>query len=276
MWTRYAQLDREALRREFASARPFPHVVIHDFLHGDVDELVEAFPGPDWDGWTTEFRDRYQRGKRACDDLDAIPEPLKSALLELQSPGFLEFLEDVTGVEQILPDPYLTGGGLHLSGPGGVLEPHSDFHHYPRLSLYRQLNVLVYLNEGWTREMGGNLELFADKDATSLVEVVVPTMGTCVIFRTDDRSVHGFTQPVAEGHWRKSLALYYYTSTPRPDYVGDKYTYWRHHGEHQGINKARLAVHRGLVAAQRAVAAAAKAARPPAPAPIERPPQRAR
>ena len=93
-----------------------------------------------------QFRDRYQNNKRACDDLDAIPEPLRSVVLELQSPGFLEFLEKVSGVEQIIPDPYLTGGGLHLSGPDGVLEPHSDFHLYPRLTLYRQINVLLYLN----------------------------------------------------------------------------------------------------------------------------------
>jgi Rps23 Pro-64 3,4-dihydroxylase Tpa1-like proline 4-hydroxylase len=276
MWTNYEKLDAEQLRREFAAASPFPHVVLHDFLAGDTKALVDAFPDADWPGWTTEFRDRYQTNKRACDDLDAIPEPLQSVVLELQSPGFLEFLETVSGVEQIIPDPYLTGGGLHLSGPDGVLEPHSDFHLYPRLTLYRQINVLLYLNPEWHDDWGGRLELFGDSHARSSVRQVLPTLGTCVIFRTDDRSVHGFPEPVTDGHWRKSIATYYYTSTPRPDYVGDKYTYWRRHGEQQGVNKVRLQVHRGLVAAQRAVAAAAKAARPPEPKAIESPPQRSR
>ena len=43
---------------------------------------------------------------------------------------------------------------------------------------------------------------------------------------TDDRSVHGFPEPVrGEGHWRRSIALYYYTSTEAPGFSGDTTTY---------------------------------------------------
>ncbi len=42
-----------------------------------------------------------------------------------------------------------------MSGPGGVLTPHTDFHSYLKLKLYRRVNVLVYLTPEWRREFGG-------------------------------------------------------------------------------------------------------------------------
>ena len=54
----------------------------------------------------------------------------------------------------------------HSSGPGGVLKPHSDFHNYERLGLFRRLNVLVYLNADWTADDGGSLQMWGDAAAT--------------------------------------------------------------------------------------------------------------
>jgi hypothetical protein len=274
--TTYRDLDTAELAARFAAASPFPHVVLDDLIAGDPEAIAASFPTESWDGWTTQFRDRYQAEKRTCEDLDAIPAPLRAIIAELQSPGFLEVVEAITGIEAIIPDPYLSGGGLHLSGPGGVLEPHTDFHVYPRLNLFRQVNILVYLNPTWEEEWGGCLELFADAAAETSAERVIPAFGRCVLFRTDDQSVHGFPTRIAEGHWRRSIALYYYTAVDRPGYVGDKYTYWRRHGEHTGADKARLQVHKALVAGQGFLAKAAKAARPPEPKPIETPPARHR
>jgi hypothetical protein len=71
----------------------------------------------------------------------------------------------------------LEGGGLHLSGPGGILAPHTDFHTYGRLDLYRRLNVIVYLNPDWTKGDGGELVLTGG-DGQGRTEVE-PRWGTC-------------------------------------------------------------------------------------------------
>ena len=76
---------------------------------------------------------------------------------------------------------------------------------------------------------------------------VVPVSGRAVLFATDDRSVHGFTSPVAEGRERRSIALYYYTAAETAGYSGDTSTVWRHHGNHRGLSWARLQVFRGLL-----------------------------
>src|SRR3712207_8348320 len=90
-----------------------------------------------------------------CRDPDVIPPPLSSMLRELSSPPFLGFLEAVTGIGGIISDPYFEGGGLYFSGPGGGLVPHTDFHYYDRLKLYRRLNFLLFFNPGWEESFGG-------------------------------------------------------------------------------------------------------------------------
>lgn len=254
------ELERKApdLGRDFQSGEPFPHLVIDDLVRlSPLDTVV--FPDISWPGWNN-LGDRYQQNKRACADLDKIPEPFKALIQELSGPRFLRVLEQITGIKQLLPDPYLAGGGLHLSGPGGILSPHTDFHYYRALNLYRRINVLVYLNDGWSLQDGGCLS-FYEKDRA--VRTIVPDWGRVVIFRTDDKSVHGFPVPIAEGKWRRSVALYYYTAAPADNFSGDETTYWRQHGEQAGVvSKGRFALYRSLLNLSRVISILAHVVNP--------------
>ncbi len=240
----------QALRTEFSKAKPFPHLAISDFARMPPESVLEAFPEPEWDGWNR-FEDAYQVSKRFCQDVDRMPALSAAMIHDLSSPAFLEFLETVTGIPRLLPDPYLEGAGLHLSGPGGVLTPHTDFHSYLRLNLYRRVNVLVYLTSEWLPEYGGCLELY-EKGSQTPARTIVPTWGTCVVFRTDDRSVHGFSKPIAEGRWRRSIALYYYTSDEAEDFSGDETTHWQAHGRHTPTGRARLWLYKFFLRGSRA------------------------
>ncbi len=212
---------------------------------------MSAFPDVSWPGWD-QLGDRYQQNKLSCSDLELIPEPFRALIRELSEPRFLRALEEITGIKQLLPDPYLRGGGLHLSGPGGILSPHTDFHYYRGLSLYRRVNVLVYLNEDWSLQAGGCLSLYDRQHR--IVQTVIPEWGRAVIFRTDDHSVHGFPVPVAEGKWRRSVALYYYTATPTDNFSGDETTYWKEHEAPAGVvRKARFVFYRTLLNLSRGI-----------------------
>jgi len=236
-----AQTDR--LAQSFRAARPFPHVVLHDLLELAPSCNAE-FPTLDWPHWE-HFFDGYQAGKSTCSELEVIPRPWRTIVEELSAPRFLRFLEGVTGIPKLLPDPYLEGGGLHLSGPGGHLAPHTDFHVYERLDLYRRVNLLLYLNADWRPASGGSLALFAADDLSRPLEVA-PQWGTCVIFATDDASVHG-VRPVAEGCVRRSIALYYYTSVETPAFSGDVSTHWKTHGDPSGARRVRILAYLALM-----------------------------
>lgn len=226
--TEFTDEQRSALAAKFSTAEPFPHLVIDNFLSEYGRQALRSYPSPEWPHWRL-FLDEYQKEKRTCDDISKIPEPLSTLIRECSEPKFLQVLQAMTGVDQLLPDPYLGGGGLHCSGGGGVLAPHTDFHYYKRLGLYRMFNLLIYLNEDWKPEDGGRLELYKKGAATPEVEVV-PTFARAVLFRTDDKSVHGFANPVAPRKWRKSVALYYYTSREHGGFSGDTTTHWQMHG----------------------------------------------
>ena len=244
--------------RRFRSASPFPHIVIDDMLNVPAAQVAAAFPGDDWAHWGR-FTDPYQKEKRHCANLLSMPPLLQRIVTECMQPPFLRFLEYVTGVRQLTTDPYLNGGGLHCSGPGGVLRPHTDFHFNDDLNLYRMLNVLIYLNEDWSSEDGGDLEL-SRKGAERPEVSVTPVYGRMVLFRTDDRSVHGFANPIAEGKWRRSIALYYYRSRDLGGYSGDSSTHWQTHGPRlQGI---RRHAYDGLMIASRGLSRLARIVNP--------------
>jgi hypothetical protein len=204
-------------------AKPFKHLVFDDLLQSETSAaLAAAFPPSDWDGWNRGRGDDdpYQPKKLTCPDLGLIPEPLDRLIYELCSGPFLSWLGKLTGIERLLPDLRLFGGGLHSSGPGGRLLPHTDFHYADDLVLHRRLNLLVYFNQGWSPENGGTLELW-DQEKDCIAHEVLPELGRTVIFQTDADSMHGFSKPVA-GRFRNSIALYYYTVEARQRTAGGR------------------------------------------------------
>jgi hypothetical protein len=80
--------------------------------------------------------------------------------------------------------------------------------------LERRVTVLVYLNKDWKAEYGGQIELW-DTMMRGVLQSYEPSFNRCVIFTTTSESLHGNPRPInhPEGHSRKSIALYYYTST---------------------------------------------------------------
>lgn len=138
---------------------------------------------------------------------------------------FLEFLESLTGITGLIPDPYFEGGGLHQIVPGGFLKVHADFNWHKQLKLDRRLNVIVYLNRHWKEEYGGNLELW-NREMTRCERRVLPIFNRCVIFNTTDFSYHGHPEPLTcpEGMTRKSLALYYYSNGRPAEELSDAHS----------------------------------------------------
>lgn len=242
------------MRERFSAAAPFPHIVIDDFLIDAARAALGSFPADDWPHWQV-FLDEYQKEKRVCADIRSIPEGLSGLIDDCSRPSVLKMIEGITSVEQLVPDPYLDGGGLHCSGAGGVLAPHTDFHVYQRLNLYRKLNLLIYLNEDWGPEDGGFLELYR-KGETSPTVTIAPTFGRAVIFLTDDQSVHGFTVPVAAGKRRKSVALYYYNSRESGAFAGDTTTRWQTRAP--TLRGIRLRVFEALIFGSRALSKLAR------------------
>ncbi|MEK7254283.1 MAG: 2OG-Fe(II) oxygenase, partial [Bacteroidota bacterium] len=209
--------DLQAVAREFraayATAEPFPSMAFQDFFNPEILDAVLA-----------EFTDLGSNGDLRYNTpnelkLASIGErrfgPVTKAFARfLNSEPFLQFLQELTGIEEtLLPDPYFEGAAFHQIKPGGFLKIHADFNKNRRTGLDRRLNVLVYLNKDWDDSYGGHLELW-NREMTRCVKKVPPVFNTLGMFTTTSHSWHGLPNPLTcpPGRSRQSLALYYYTN----------------------------------------------------------------
>jgi Rps23 Pro-64 3,4-dihydroxylase Tpa1-like proline 4-hydroxylase len=200
-----------ALRVEYLGASPFPHIVIDDFIEEALlRKVLDEFPSSSEMEHFNRSQERlkYQYGPMLWSG------PITHNLFALfNSAAFVSFLEAMTGFDGLIPDPAFKGGGLHETMPGGHLSVHADFNLHEKLGLIRQLNLLVYLNDEWSPEYGGNLELW-DQSMNGCQRAVAPELGRAVVFTTALDSYHGHPDPLAcpPNRSRRSMALYYYTA----------------------------------------------------------------
>ncbi|HLI79535.1 MAG TPA: 2OG-Fe(II) oxygenase [Candidatus Binataceae bacterium] len=206
-----ANIGRQFHER-YISAQPFPHIVLDDFLSEEIlDRCLCDFPSHS--SSHISYDRAQERGKFEFKP-DTLSAPLRSLFYSFNSAPFILFLENLTGIRGLIPDPYFAGGGLHEVVNGGHLNIHADFNHQEILNLERRLNVLIYLNRDWREEYGGCLELW-DQLMLKCVERVVPSFNRCVIFNTSPTSYHGNPEPVnhPSNLSRRAIALYYYTAS---------------------------------------------------------------
>ncbi len=229
-------LQKIALERNIAyrNADPFPHAVIDNFLPVDaLRHFIDLFPAPDapcwfdWQAGDTTHQPKKQ-GLGHIRNLEGANPFIFSVLHAFNSYPMIHFLETLTGIDGLIPDPHYHGGGLHQILPGGMLKVHADFNYLEKLRLYRKINVLLYLNEDWREEYGGHIELWS-KDMSRAVEKILPIANRCVIFNTDSTSYHGHPHPLAcpETMTRKSIAFYYYSTDPRESDAIHHSTLWQ-------------------------------------------------
>ncbi len=206
-------------RESYSQAQPFPHIVIDNFFPETIlKAILDEFPQSNQIDWC-KFNDFTQK-KLASTVESQMGQLTRFFLYQLNSSIFIRFLEVLTGIKGIIPDPHYVGGGLHQIERGGYLKIHSDFNYHGDFHLDRRLNLLVYLNENWLEEYGGHLELW-NKDMTACIKRVLPIFNRCVIFSTTDISFHGHPDPLMcpDSMFRRSLALYYYSNGRPSDEV---------------------------------------------------------
>ena len=198
---------------------PFPHFVFDDFFDDNVvEKVLSEFPGKNDIDWI-DYYDGNQV-KLANEKESNIGFFTRYLLYSLNSSTFLTFLEELTGISDLISDPYFRGGGLHNIFRGGKLGVHIDFNKHQKYNLDRRLNLLLYLNKDWEEEFGGHIELW-DPEMKQCITKVLPIFNRMVIFNTTEASFHGHPEPLncPTDRSRKSLALYYYTIGQQEDDV---------------------------------------------------------
>ena len=201
---------------DYCCAEPFAHIVIDDFLPKDfIDKIYDNFPTEKSDGDVV-----FELGYAGLHKRQIEPANCNGFIREtfgfFNSIPIVHFLESLTAIQALIPDPHFVGGGFHETSKGGKLGIHADFRINQAMHLNRRINMIIYLNKEWNSHYGGKLELW-DKKMQGKVHSIEPIYNRCVIFNTDANSFHGHPDPLMtpDNVTRKSLALYYYTASKR-------------------------------------------------------------
>jgi Rps23 Pro-64 3,4-dihydroxylase Tpa1-like proline 4-hydroxylase len=197
---------------DYQSKTPYHYTCVDDFLPLEILEKVreEALAQGDKAAENASGNERLKTSFNP----DRLPPYTKAVFHALNSRPFIQFLENMSGIKGLIPDPYYQGGGIHRTNTTGFLDIHADFNHHSIMNVERRLNLLIYLNPGWKEEYGGSFEVWTN-DMKEKVAAFAPVMNRMCCFSTGDNTMHGNPEPVnhPDGDPRLSIALYYYTAT---------------------------------------------------------------
>lgn len=206
----------EAALQQFKKNQPFDHCIVDRFFDLKIAKLLEKdFPRYEDPSWF-EYNNPLEH-KKALNDWNKFPPLTYQAFMMLNSPQMIKLLKKYVGVN-LFPDMGLHGGGWHIHGQEGNLNPHLDYSIHPKNGLQRKLNIIIYLSENLRPSIHqGHLGLWSHniktKQPDQLIREVEPLFNRAIIFDTTQHSWHGMSRllKLPKGIHRKSLAIYYLT-----------------------------------------------------------------
>src|ERR1700722_5941061 len=115
----------EAARSSYASAKPFPHVVIDNLFAAELLEpMLTEIAGMERAKWKKVENDTRERTVRMRSALELGP--AGTHLLSIaHSANFLYLLSEISGISQLIPDPYLQGAGYAIMRRGDYFHVHA-------------------------------------------------------------------------------------------------------------------------------------------------------
>jgi 2OG-Fe(II) oxygenase superfamily len=200
----------ERMRDRYLAARPFPYLVIENlfpapWLRAILDDYGDG-DGLHWKSYNTALQK-----KKGTEPNSDLPCNIQRYFDFVNSGPFLRLLTGLTGIDHLLPDPTLYGGGLHVVSGEGHFDMHVDFQKHPRTHLNNRLALLTYLNDDWDSAHGGDLELWTMRPPARAV-AIVPHFGRTVLMEQSAIAAHGHPAQVRPGLERKAVIAYFYTN----------------------------------------------------------------
>ncbi len=232
MISQYVLERADELRSSFQGASPFRHLCIDNFFEDDVAKnALRDFPQFDRNKAKNEFG--QVGGKAITPRLAEISEFYKHLYEYIFSSEFLSAMSAITGIPDLIGDPTMYGGGTHENLNGQELDPHVDFNYINGGAAHRRANLLIYLNENWKPQWGGQIELHSNPRDPQKNKIAAFNVdfNRAVIFETNEISWHGFPKvrlpPAEAGRSRKCISIYLYTRTrPAEEIAGPHGTFY--------------------------------------------------
>ncbi len=201
--------DTTRINIDYVKTPPYPNIALDNFL---PEETISAMKQECNNlKWTREFT---RNGSHMIERHDVEDLPVANEVRnDMSSKKFLNWLGEVTGHHDLIPDPHMVGAGYMRCTRGDSLKLHSDFNFNNTLKLYRMMSINIYLNRDWQPEWNGDLQ-FWDFERKECKTRYYPEAGKAVIFRHHKFGFHGHPKSIQcpEGIYRDGFRMFYYVS----------------------------------------------------------------
>ena len=212
----YSKFDITQLNLQYQKHPSYGLINIPNFLSDEITKLC----ADELDNLALEQGKHFTRkGSSMYEYNDLSITPVQSKLIhEMHSSKFIRWLERLTGVEKLLPDPHLIGAGYMKSFRGDTLQVHTDFNWVEETHLHRAVSIILYFNKNWDVDWGGSLK-FYDFNNEKTLSSIKPDWGNMLVWNYHNLVYHGYPEPITcpENESRKGMRLFYYQSRSKPD-----------------------------------------------------------
>ncbi len=201
--------------KNFNKGRPFPNVIIDNFLKNKIAKKIKK-NFPNYNNKQLWVYKNYCEIKKATDNWNLFPPESYQLISILNSHDFITNIKKKLKMNNLYPDYGLSGGGFHIMGKGGKLNPHLDYVIHPKLDIKRKFNLIIFVTSSWKDKNGGEICFFGKNKKNKnmpgkMVKKIVPKFNRAILFDTSMYSWHAVSK-ILTTNIRKSIAVYYLVS----------------------------------------------------------------
>ena len=206
----------EIYESEFKSAKPFPHVVLDNFLDASFFKSldVEKIQTDKQQGLL--FNTDIETNKWTSKNVE-LNESVSKIVKELYTKDFIKNLSSLSKIK----DLFSTNVGntalanYHEMYESGFLGTHVDHSSEPSSGLPHVLNIILYLSKNWDVTWGGST-MFANKNGTKIEKKIDYIPNRAVIFLHSPFTFHGVTKIQNNLTKRSTIYVDYYSKNKKP------------------------------------------------------------
>lgn len=196
----------------FNSKKPFPYTVIDNFFKKSIAKKLEK-EFLSFGDKNLHIYNNYCEIKKSSNNWNLFPPLTYKIFTFLNSSEMLEVMSKKLRISKLFSDYGLHGGGWHMMGKNGKLNPHLDYANHPKINTQRKLNLIIFLTSGWKKSWGGETSFYLknlkNKNMPgNISQKIYPKFNRAILFDVSKYGWHS-VEKVKFNKVRKSIATYY-------------------------------------------------------------------
>ena len=208
--------DLSELNFKFENAKPYPHVVLDNFLNKEFFENLDVEKIIANKDVGTNFQTDIEKNKWASKNVE-LSKNISLIVNELYKSDFIKNLEKLCRIEDLFSTNLgnIELANYHEMYESGFLGTHVDHSSEPKTGLPHVLNIILYLSKKWDKQWGG-ATMLANKNGTKIEKIIDYIPNRAVIFLHSPFTFHGVTKIKNNKTKRSSIYVDYYSKNKNP------------------------------------------------------------